>query len=280
MASGTVSGGSPAEAIASAKPSTASGRRFARWRPRTALAVVIVGLVVSQLLAFGLTLAVGGARDFDWVVACGLLLSDAVLLGVVLVFARRGAERLGAATFGIRRTAFWPAVGWMVLAYFAVSVFNAIWLLLVGTGGNGGSDEPTRSPSAAAAVLVVIGVTVAAPVVEEIVFRGYLFPALARWRGPWIGALTGAVVFGAAHCLVYPPQLLPLMAVFGFAACMLFWFTGSLLPSIALHAMNNALVTGVGLGWGWGVPLLMLGAMALSLVLLAPFARERAPQPV
>src|SRR5262245_20817277 len=82
----------------------APGKRFARWRPRTALAVVIVGLVVSQLVALALALAVGDERRLDWVTACGLLVADAVLLGIVLLFARRGAERLGAATFGIRRT--------------------------------------------------------------------------------------------------------------------------------------------------------------------------------
>jgi membrane protease YdiL (CAAX protease family) len=268
---------SPA-ATPSATAPVAQRRRFARWRPRTALTVVIVGLVVSQLVALALALVAGGDGGLDWVAASGLLAADAVLLAVVLVYARRGADRLGAATFGLRRTAFWPAVGWMVLAYFVVSIFNAVWLVLVGTGSSSSESASGSSMSLVAAVLVVLGVTVAAPVVEEIVFRGYLFPALARWRGPWIGALLGAAVFGAAHCLVYPPQLLPMMAAFGFAACMLFWFTGSLLPSIALHAMNNALVTGLALGWSGGVPLLMLGAMAVSMLVLVPFTRERAPQ--
>jgi membrane protease YdiL (CAAX protease family) len=238
---------------------------------------VIAGLVVSQLLAFAVALAAGGSDGLDWVAAAGLVLADASLIALTVWFARRGADELGPATFGIRRTAFWPAVGWMVLAYFAVSVFNAIWLTLVGTGASP-RDSAGGSPSTAAIVFLIVAVAVAAPIAEEIVFRGYLFPALARWRGPWIGALLGAAVFGAAHCLVYPPQLLPLMAAFGFAACMLFWFTGSLLPGVALHAINNALVTGIGLGWGWQVPLLMLGCMSLALLLLAPFARERAPQ--
>jgi membrane protease YdiL (CAAX protease family) len=253
-------------------------KRFARWRPRTALAVVILGLIGSQLIALALVLAAGGSDGLDWVAASGLVVADLFLVGVVVAFARRGAEKLGAATFGIRRTAFWAALGWMVLAYFAVSVFNVIWLLIVGTGSAPVDEGGSGSPSLAAVLFVIVGVAITAPIVEEIVFRGYLFPALARWRGPWIGALLGAAVFGAAHCLVYPPQLLPLMAVFGFAACMLFWFTGSLLPCIALHAMNNALVTGIDLGWSWQVPLLMLGCMAAALLIMAPFARERAPQ--
>jgi hypothetical protein len=55
-------------------------------------------------------------------------------------------------------------------------------------------------------------------------------------------------------------------------------FTRSLLPCISLHALNNGIVTGVLLGWSWQVPLGALGAVAVALGLLAPFARERAPQ--
>src|SRR5262245_28027188 len=101
---------------AQAAPTARATRpRVARWRPRTAVLVVLVGLVVSQLLAFGVALAAGGADGLDWVAASGLVLADAFLIALVVWFARRGADKLGAATFGIRRTAFWPAVGWMVL---------------------------------------------------------------------------------------------------------------------------------------------------------------------
>ena len=52
-----------------------------------------------------------------------------------------------------------------------------------------------------------------------------------------------------------------------------------LLPCVALHAMNNSLVTGLQLHWTWQVPLVMLACMTVALLVLAPFARERAPQP-
>ena len=51
-------------------------------------------------------------------------------------------------------------------------------------------------------ILVAFGVAVVAPIVEEITFRGYLFPALTRWRGPWVGAVACGAVFGLAHCAV------------------------------------------------------------------------------
>jgi membrane protease YdiL (CAAX protease family) len=238
-------------------------------------------LIGSQVVALAVLLAAGGDDAPDWLSAAGIVVADLVLLGTVIWVAKRGANHLGAATLGVRRPkGFWSAVGWMLLAYFAVTLFNAIWIFLVGTGS---TPRDTSSGSAeltvATAVFITLGVAIAAPIVEEITFRGYLFPALTRWRGPWIGALVCGVVFGLAHFAVHPPELLPMMAVFGFFACMLFWFTGSLLPCIALHAMNNALVVGRDFGWSWEVPVFMVGCMLLVLLLLMPFARERAPQP-
>jgi membrane protease YdiL (CAAX protease family) len=128
------------------------------------------------------------------------------------------------------------------------------------------------------AVAIVFAIAVVAPIAEEISFRGYLFPALTRWRGPWLAAVVTGLLFGAAHFLVYPPAFLPALAFFGFGSCLLFWFTGSLLPSICLHAINNAIAACVLLGWSWQVPIGVLGCVAAALLLLAPFARERAPQ--
>ena len=130
----------------------------------------------------------------------------------------------------------------------------------------------------AATVLILFAVAVLAPVVEELAFRGYLFPALTRWRGPWVGAALTALLFGAAHFASSPLAALPALAVFGFGACLLYWFTGSLLPCVGLHAANNALVMSVGGAGTWQVPAL-IGCVLLAILLLLPFARERAPQP-
>jgi hypothetical protein len=45
-----------------------------------------------------------------------------------------------------------------------------------------------------------------------------------------------------------------------------------------VHAFNNALAMGTLAGWDWQVPLVVIGAVALSVLLVLPFARERAPQ--
>src|SRR3954469_5265581 len=257
-------------------------RRYASWRPTSALAVVVVALVAGQAIAFAVELLAGGADDkIDGVTAISLILADVVMIAVVIAFARRGTERLTAATLGIRRTAFGPALGWILAIYFGVIALEGLYALLITALGAGGVERQDvgspGAPSTVTAIATFAAIAVAAPIGEEIAFRGYLFPALTRWRGPWIAALGTALLFGAAHVLVYPPLVLPLMVAFGFGACLLFWFTGSLLPGIALHSINNALVVSLAIGWGWQVPLAMAGCVAAALAVLMPLARERAP---
>ena len=233
--------------------------------------------MASQLAAGGLVIAAGGDHAPDAIGALALVVADLVILGVVVLFARRGAERLTRATLGVRRTRFWPAVGWMLAIDFGVVATQALWVLVLAatgaTGGGGGRDATTHLATPIA-LLVLLGAAVTAPIAEEVSFRGYLFPALTRWRGPWIAAVITALLFGAAHAFVYPPLVLPLMVAFGFGACLLFWFTGSLLPGIALHALNNALVVSIAIGWGWQVPLAMIGCVAVSLGVLLPLTRK------
>jgi membrane protease YdiL (CAAX protease family) len=157
-----------------------------------------------------------------------------------------------------------------------------LWTVLVGGGEEAvsGGGAATGPPPVIVVALIMIGVAVAAPISEEIAFRGYLFAALTTWRGPWPAALITGLLFGAAHVAVYPPEMLPALAFFGFFACLLFWFTGSLLPCVAVHAFNNALAVGNLAGWSWQIPLALIGAVSIAVLLLLPFARERAPQAV
>lgn len=255
-----------------------SGRRapsIAAWRPASATAGVVVGLVAGLGAAALLLLADDGRA----VTAASGLLTDLILLAIVVGVATRGATRLGGSTLGLRRTAFWPALGWAAAVFAGVLVAEGVLAaiiggLLGGTGHDGGGRHAAGSFAPGVAVLLVAAVAVSAPIVEEITFRGYLFPALTGWRGPWVGALLTAVVFGAAHVLALPPAFLPGIAVFGFGACLLRWFTGSLLPGIAVHSFNNAIVLAAlseGQLW-WAIPV----APLLCLALVAPFSRTRA----
>jgi len=48
-------------------------------------------------------------------------------------------------------------------------------------------------------VVMMLFLTVVGPIFEELTFRGFLFPLLARTVGPWIGILLAALPFAVIH---------------------------------------------------------------------------------
>jgi membrane protease YdiL (CAAX protease family) len=100
----------------------------------------------------------------------------------------------------------------------------------------------------AALLLTAFAAVVAAPVVEEVVFRGVILPALVPRLGRVFAVVAQAVVFGAVH--VDPTGsagvglvvvLSAVGAVFGAATLI----TGRLWPAIIGHALFNGVVLAV-----------------------------------
>lgn len=84
--------------------------------------------------------------------------------------------------------------------------------------------------------LMALAAVVVAPLCEEVVFRGYLYPAAKRFAGPWVAGAASALVFAAAHGSLAP--LLPLF-VFGALLVLAYELTGSLWAPIAMHFCFN-----------------------------------------
>jgi sodium transport system permease protein len=85
-------------------------------------------------------------------------------------------------------------------------------------------------------VWLVIGATPA--ICEELFFRGLLFAGMRR-LGAWPAVLVTALLFGLAHASIY--RLLPTF-ILGVVLGVLRWRSGSVLPGMAMHAVNNALI--------------------------------------
>jgi uncharacterized protein len=85
-------------------------------------------------------------------------------------------------------------------------------------------------------VLMGLLILVAAPLAEEIFFRGFLLQGVARYLGFWPAAVLTSAVFALAH--VFWQFFLPIF-VLGLAFSWLFWRTGSLWSAIAAHATIN-----------------------------------------
>jgi membrane protease YdiL (CAAX protease family) len=91
-------------------------------------------------------------------------------------------------------------------------------------------------------VLMAFTAVIVAPICEEMVFRGYIYPALSKFTGPWIGWIISALVFSAAHGSM--SALVPLF-IFGLALVLLYEWTGSIWAPIAVHLLFNGATVAV-----------------------------------
>jgi membrane protease YdiL (CAAX protease family) len=85
--------------------------------------------------------------------------------------------------------------------------------------------------------LMAVAAVVVAPVCEEVIFRGYLYPAAKRFAGRWVAMIASALVFAAAHgSLAQLPQLF----ILGLVLVHAYEVTKSIWAPIAIHLCNNA----------------------------------------
>ncbi len=76
------------------------------------------------------------------------------------------------------------------------------------------------------------------PVVEEVVFRGYLFGELERFKMPVVGVIIlTSLIFGALH---YPPIVWVIdTVVLGCVLAFVRYKTGNIWAGLALHVIVN-----------------------------------------
>lgn len=260
------------------QPSGDGGQRWPPWSAWLALLSAYAFAIVGAI-GVGLVGTLFGASFSDPPPAVNIVatvVQDGAFVGAALLFASRAGAVLPA-QLGFVRTRLGPAIGWMALAYLAYFVLSAVWAVLVHTHQK--DSLPTSlgvNESTVALVAVCVLVTTIAPFAEETLFRGYFFGALRNWRGPWPAAVVTGVVFGAIHLASAPVVFLLPLAIFGFVLCVVRWKTGSLLPCIALHAINNALAFGSSQSWTIGqTALLAVGAVSVTMLACQPLVRRR-----
>jgi membrane protease YdiL (CAAX protease family) len=235
----------------------------AGWPPWLSIAAFAAGFGVTIVL--GIVVIVGGSAFGVSENAPGMNIGLTLVQNIALVGAAYGfaamSGRPSAADFGLRPTRFWRALGVLVLVWIGFLLLSWIWSVVFSL------DEQQTLPDELGAegplsnvLAVVVLITVVAPLGEELFFRGFFFGALRNWRGPWLAAVLTGLVFGLIHAGSSPIGYLVPLAFFGFGLCLLYEWTGSLYPSIALHALNNSIALGANLHWSWQIPAMMVGS--------------------
>lgn len=155
-----------------------------------------------------------------------------VVLGWVVVSVRgQAGVRLGAMLRWPRLGTYW----WVVAGMFVVQLVFSAAAATVTSIVAPGLDDSLQGLGEGNLAVLVLGLVILPPFVEEIVFRGVLIERLAvRWRLEW-AILASAALFGVLHAD-------PVGAcAFGIVATLLYLRTGSLWPAILVHLANNLL---------------------------------------
>ena len=254
------------------------------WHPWTAPVALVAALAVA-LLGGGIVAVIAaaffGAEIEDTppgVLMVGTVVQDIGFVVSAIIFARL-AYPPRPSHFGLRRTNVWKALGLLFAVYVAYGLFAGAWSQIIDLGEPEDQlDDLGVDRSDLLLALSAVLVCVVAPVVEEFFFRGFFFAALRNWRGVWPAAIFTGIIFGGIHVgSAEAGALVPLM-VFGFGLCLLYQWTGSLYPCIALHALNNSIAFGVAVDWDWQILPLLAGSLALCALATVPVAaRFRGP---
>lgn len=196
--------------------------------PLRLLWAALLGFLVYQLL--GLLVREEGPLLGTAGIAGALLLA-AALQRVFLQGMLRPAGGL-ARRIGLGLLVFWAALPVVFGLLFA--------LQLLGLEGQQSDVGWLLARRAGWQVLALFAV-LAAPAAEEVVFRGLLYGALRRVRGPRFALVFTSALFGLVHA---PPVVWAPLAVLGVFLGWLVEATGSLVPSVVAHLAFNGLMVG------------------------------------
>jgi membrane protease YdiL (CAAX protease family) len=262
---------------------------------------VFLGLAVATVLGLPLILALGPdeAQTFldDHTGLAGLV-QDGLWIVVAVITPLLAVHFLRPEHLGLRRAPNWPRAigvffGLLLVFYAAAAAYSAA--LGLDENSNKLLQDTGFGDSVSSDVALALLFTVAAPIAEELLFRGLLFRSLrdgftrtfGRKSGIALGAIFSGLVFGGVHVGGGQNDFLPVLMFLGILLALAYQWSGTLYVGIAIHSLNNAIATGANAdpsqSWVYGLiaagPVLALLFAFLLARFIRRFVRSQPPRP-
>lgn len=214
------------------------GNTFWQWALELGLAA-FGGLGTAGVITVGLTLAWGGRlgtapTSADDPAFQAALFGTAAAHLSLLAWGRRLGYGLAAGAPSMWGLAAGPLVGLLGVA------LSAGWSALAEAAGYPIPDQALVSALEGAEARAVFDTFIVgvAPLLEELVFRGFLFGAVAARYGAGVSIVSTGFLFGVFH--MTDPGVVPPLAVLGVLFGILRHRAGSVWPCVLAHMTNNA----------------------------------------
>ena len=165
----------------------------------------------------------------------------ATLVGIAFVVTSSSREGIAPGrTLGLRRP-FRSPFGIAAAAYVGYLVFAVVYSTLIHPHQKDITRDLGFGHGAVGTIAAGLLIVIAAPVSEELFFRGFIFGGLRRRLSFPVAGLISAGIFGLFHYTgAGSLAVLPQLAFLGLALSWVYEETGSIYPTMAIHALNNA----------------------------------------
>jgi membrane protease YdiL (CAAX protease family) len=207
------------------------------------IVAMIMGQAVGMFIFAILRVAQGQKLDGADLESNGLMVSIATLValpvtvGFCWLFAWLKVRKRAVEYLALKRAGWRSYIG----GFVGLGIIMLTWM-----GMTRVFDIPTIPPfvieayrTAEVYPLLWLAIIIAAPIMEETLFRGFFFQGLSRSRVGAVGAILFPSLFWALMHVQYGVHEIMLILLFGIMLGVLRLKSGSILPGMLIHAVSN-----------------------------------------
>ncbi len=199
-------------------------------------------LLIAKFFGYYLALRIGITKsNFIAYVILSQVVSAIILYWIIV--RRLKLTRTSWTTLGLRKFGGWRAIkyiaGWP-LVIIAISILILVVTSLFGVTPPDNSKNAATNLLSGKLLLGLVLVSLMAPLIEEILFRGMLFTAVSAKYSYSYGIALSSLIFAVIH--LNPLQMITAL-IFGPYLCWMYRRLNSIYPGMLLHALHNAAVT-------------------------------------
>ena len=238
--------GVPADLSTEQKSVGASDKTWASWLIIITFLTFWWVVLMTGSLAIYLVLYLVGISEGLAISVSGLLVYIILIpLTLLFIYVDGSLDRIKEMLrFGsVKRTLILilaiPIVVTIILTLLTI-IYSVVWIGIFGEPSINTDMGTYWESSSIDIALLFLSVAIVTPIVEELMFRGYILDAINRKHSDWTAIIWSSILFGLLHFLggaFYIGSALIGGIIYGWIRVR----TGSLLPSIACHMVWNML---------------------------------------
>ncbi len=164
------------------------------------------------------------------------------ILFALVVLAVKAGRKISWAELGYTGDKFFIGIKDVIKVWLITWVVHIVYMIIViASGYNPPANELMeilQKPTVVYLIVNIVIIAVAAPFIEEALFRGLLFGSMRPYLGTWTAIIVSAAVFSALHFELY--GFVPRFAL-GVGLGYLYVKYKTIYPAVILHGLNNLL---------------------------------------